>query len=185
MMIASKSGRALAVVAGLTLALGGCGSLPDMGLNMFSSTSTTASSTTTASVGKTEAQGLPGMVGLQLVWGATPAFKEQLTRELNLSAERRELALIVDQSAGRPERSIKGFLSVDRDSGKPRLVYVWTIFDRDGNKLQQISAEEPLTAARPGADLWSAVPPAVVSSMAERVMAAVKAGPTSPVAQAQ
>ena len=115
------------------------------------------------------------LVTLHSIAGASPAFTQQLTRQLNVRSQEDSIALVVDPAVNSEVR-LEGLLSLSREKdrdGRSSLRYAWIIRDAKGTALQTIEGVEPVKLPISEQDPWSWVPTAVVVAIADRAVAAV------------
>lgn len=115
------------------------------------------------------------LVALQGISGASPAFTQQLTRQLNSRAQTDAIALLVDPALNADVR-LEGMLSLSRDKdkdGKSALRYVWIIRDGKGVAVQTFEGAEAVKLPLIGQDPWTWVPASAIEAMADRAVGAL------------
>jgi hypothetical protein len=125
------------------------------------------------------------MVPLQ---GPPTAVTERITRQLNLAAAGKQIALMVDQSL-QAEYTMRGYIlstAKRAPAGKGRsargkkpasltVSYLWDITDRSGVRVTRITGEEIVERkSGAGADQWADVSEEVTQKVADRTAAALE-----------
>jgi hypothetical protein len=96
--------------------------------------------------------------------GATVDVATPLTERLAQRARARGITL-----AGNADRStthiLKGYFSTLTEGGQTTVIYVWDVYDPQGNRLHRINGQQKAPAS--GGEGWASVPPATMQAIAD------------------
>jgi hypothetical protein len=98
------------------------------------------------------------------------AFAFTLQDELKAFAASRSLVIITDDDPTATYQ-VKGYISAIGDANRVMLVYVWDVFDANGNRLHRFSGQEP--AGKGSVDPWTAVTKEVIRDAARETVDAL------------
>jgi hypothetical protein len=96
--------------------------------------------------------------------GATVDVATPLTERLAQRARARGITL-----AGSADRStthvLKGYFSTLTEGGQTTVIYVWDVYDPQGNRLHRINGQQKAPSG--GGEGWTSVPPATMQTIAD------------------
>jgi hypothetical protein len=104
---------------------------------------------------------------LTTVTGMPGADQIELNNALKRFAASRTLNL-VDYGDSTATYRAEGYISAIGDTNRVLLVYVWDVYDANGNRLHRFSGQEPAGGA--GADPWSAVDLKLIDDVARETI---------------
>lgn len=99
--------------------------------------------------------------------GPPEAVNAVLTRQLNVAALERGIALVVDPNVT-ADITLRGYVSALRKGEQVGLTYVWDVVDARGQRVNRIAGEETIPGT--AADPWAAVTPDVAHALALKTM---------------
>jgi len=88
-----------------------------------------------------------------------------LTERLALKARERGIRLAGSTDTAPTTHVLKGYFSALTEGKETTVVYVWDVYDPDGNRLHRINGQQK--AATSGTEGWGAVPPAAMQAIAD------------------
>ena len=100
--------------------------------------------------------------------GVPDAVRHQLLQQITAAALRKGV-VIVDDSSVATDVSLHGYLLADMSGGSSKIVYVWDVIDKAGQRLNRLAGEE-MTPTMAPADKWAAVGPAVLARIADQAV---------------
>jgi hypothetical protein len=107
---------------------------------------------------------------LTTVTGMPGADQIELEQALKTYAATRKVQLVDWGDAGATYR-VEGYISAIGDSNRVILVYVWDVFDAEGNRIHRFTGQEPTGGG--GADPWTAITLQVVDEAARQTIDAL------------
>jgi hypothetical protein len=105
-------------------------------------------------LGPAPVQGANLKVAVTTVTGIPGRLQIALEESLRKFAATRNLTIVSYGDSAATYR-ITGYISAVGDVNRVLLVYVWDVFDADGNRVHRFSGQEPTGGS--GADPWTAV----------------------------
>lgn len=136
---------------------------------------------------------LPGMSGLSQVQSETPekakrlvlismppitggseAYRQEVVRQLNQSATPRNIALVVDDKVA-CDYTLRGYIMTQRQGDGLKVLYVWDLLDKSGNRVSRFTGETTPQAAPAAADDWTVVPANATGEMANKTVSSLVA----------
>ena len=169
--LAQTRAQAAAIVAASVVVLGGCSSsgsgLSDVMSGLTSQTSTAASQPPAPSK-----LHRPVLVALVPIVGGPDGFQQQVVKQLNQSASTRNVALVVDSTVP-CDYTLRGYVMTQRETTGLKMLYVWDLLDKTGNRLQRLTGETPPAAVPAAGDDWAAISAIATNEMAEKAVATI------------
>ncbi|MDX2156191.1 MAG: hypothetical protein SFW09_06745 [Hyphomicrobiaceae bacterium] len=112
------------------------------------------------------------MVSLQPIIGPPPAVAEQIVKMLDASAQREQIALVVDPAVKSPT-ALTGYMVTQGDGKTAKLSFVWDVLGADGTRIERLTGEEVFPTGTASPDIWASLPPSTLQSMADKVVGAL------------
>ncbi len=132
-----------------------------------------APQTATASTGVSPARETAALARTRLqvapIVGATVEAAAPLTERLAMRARERGITLAGSTAGQAPTLMLKGYFSAMTEGTDTTVVYVWDIYDAQGNRLHRINGQQKAPSVEGGKD-WSAVSPATMQAIADATM---------------
>ena len=107
------------------------------------------------------------MVTLAPITGAPPHVQDQIARLITPVAMKQSVILRSDGAATN-DYALRGYLMIDRGKTGAKILYVWDLLDRTGNRVNRAAGEEPVFIDSATADPWSKVPPTAIALVADK-----------------
>jgi hypothetical protein len=121
-------------------------------------------------LGPAPVKGAGAKFALTTVTGMPGADQIELEQALKKFATTRNLQL-VDWGDATATYRVEGYISAIGDSNRVILVYVWDVFDAEGNRIHRFTGQEPARGG--GADPWTAVTLGLVDDAARQTIDAL------------
>jgi len=96
--------------------------------------------------------------------GATVDVATPLTERLAQRARARGITLAGSADAS-TTHVLKGYFSTLTEGGQTTIIYVWDVYDPNGNRLHRINGQQKAPKAK--GEGWAAVPPATMQAIAD------------------
>ncbi len=157
----------LVAVAALGVALAGCVAMqqPKLGPGP-----PVIAPTKVLTLGAAPVKGADVTFAVSTVTSIPGEFAIALDESLKRYAATRKVNIVSQDSPSATYR-VSGYISAIGDTNRVMLVYVWDVFDGNGNRLHRFSGQEP--AGMGGADPWTAVTTKVIDDAARQTVDAL------------
>jgi hypothetical protein len=123
-------------------------------------------------------------VAFESIDGPPVAVFDKLVADLSEEARSRQVMVVPRASAA--AYRVRGYLAVEVERGRPRIGWVWDVYDADRQRALRISGSEPARAV--AADAWAAADDELLRRIARVSMerlAAFVAAPSRPAPAAE
>ena len=114
------------------------------------------------------------MVALRPLVGMSPAFGQQVLRQVNDRATGRSIALMIDPDA-KAELTLVGYFTTRPDKKTTVFDYTWDVVDANGGLVNRVSGSETAIQPKKGGDPWSALSPQATANIADKALDALAA----------
>lgn len=114
----------------------------------------------------------PVLIAMPPITGGSDAYRLEVVRQLNQAATPRNIALVVDTSVP-CDYTLRGYILTQRQADGLKLLYVWDLLDRNGNRINRFTGETTPAAVPAGGDDWAVMPASATGEMADKTVSSL------------
>jgi len=164
--------RAKAALAAALVAAAGLGACSTANTSLMSGLSSQSQPEGPAKANK------PVLISMPPIVGGSDAYRDAVVRQLNQAATPRNIALVVDDKVP-CDYTLRGYMMTQREAGGLKLLYVWDLLDKSGNRINRFTGETTPAAVAAAGDDWAVIPASATGEMADKTVSSLVAWSSS------
>ena len=116
----------------------------------------------------------PVLISMPAITGGSDAYRQAVMRQLNQTATARNIALVTDEKVP-CDFALRGYIMTQREADGLKVLYVWDLLDKSGNRINRFSGETTPVAVAATGDDWAVIPAKATGEMADKTVSSLVA----------